>query len=712
MTALSLIEQDSSRIAKSLMPTHTVGTRPVLRKLTDAHKEAEWIVTEIRRCMGLTGDLLDLNDFAILLRSASLSRLIESALGKAGIAYKMVGGLRFYDRVEVKTLLDYLRVIQQPDNNDALTRIINTPARRIGEATIKALLEEADREKIPLWTLALGKVQGNRIVKTKLAKQTEQGLSSFINIILTARNKLVETSGQPCTIVEIIELVLKRTNYEDWLEEHHDDVHKARWANVEELITQAADFQALISCGYEDEALPQVDGIQQEAQEEPLSRFLANVALASEVKTKEETVATAQVTISTIHAAKGLEWPVVFIPATYQGSIPHSRAEDTNEERRLLYVAMTRAQALLCMCHPLKNSQGEQATLSPFLSSRSLTPLLESKGPSLRSSTVKSISQILRRPMPTTESIQKSSELLESVEDDRFPVGDEAQDEENESRWMTDSVNPTFTMGQRPPKRQRVDYGRVNSNSGASWKGNYITTMQRSSTFTTAMPSSSGFVNVGSHFQALSEQSVNTVRGREVSEPHQEPKSKPSKRVKPKRSEGQGTLMSFLGKTEPEMAKLPVSNVNSCHELKQTREMSETESTINTINKPRGISFRTDINAIEPSLFSHRLGSNPPLPRPRPLSLNDQAKRKDYVFLSSSPPRAQAPSPPLVAADVRKALPVEEAVLRPANTMHTTSISLAHGSGYVKRTLGVKRSMNGWGNRNANPFVPPRVRDA
>jgi len=106
LTALNVIEQDSSRVAKSLLPTHTVGTRPVLRKLAGAHKEAEWIVTEIQRIKGLTGDLLDLNDFAILLRSASLSRLIETALGKAGIAYRMVGELSLF-----------LYLINSADNN-------------------------------------------------------------------------------------------------------------------------------------------------------------------------------------------------------------------------------------------------------------------------------------------------------------------------------------------------------------------------------------------------------------------------------------------------------------------------------------------------------------------------------------------------------------------------------------------------------------------
>lgn len=95
LTALNVIEQDSSRVAKTLLPTHNVGTRPVLRKLLNAYLEAEWIISEIQRCIGSTGDLLDLNDIAILLRSASLSRLIESALGKAGIPYRMVGECLF-----------------------------------------------------------------------------------------------------------------------------------------------------------------------------------------------------------------------------------------------------------------------------------------------------------------------------------------------------------------------------------------------------------------------------------------------------------------------------------------------------------------------------------------------------------------------------------------------------------------------------------------
>lgn len=113
LLALEVIQQDNARLPKSLLATHTVGTMPVLRKLSSAPQEAEWIVREIRRIMCLTGNLIAPDDVAILLRSAVLSRHIETAMGKAGIAYKMAGGRKFYDRAEIKTLLDYMRAISQ-----------------------------------------------------------------------------------------------------------------------------------------------------------------------------------------------------------------------------------------------------------------------------------------------------------------------------------------------------------------------------------------------------------------------------------------------------------------------------------------------------------------------------------------------------------------------------------------------------------------------
>jgi DNA helicase-2/ATP-dependent DNA helicase PcrA len=739
LTALNVIEQDSSRVAKSLLPTHIVGTRPVLRKLAGAHKEAEWIVTEIQRTKGLTGDLLDLNDFAILLRSASLSRLIETALGKAGIAYRMVGelfsvpkfiyscltnagGLRFYDRVEIKTILDYLRVINQPDNNDALARIINTPSRRIGESTIKGLLEEADQAKITLWSLVLGIVQGKLTAKTKLKNPTEKNLSSFVNIILTARAKMGGPVEERMSTVELINFVLKKTDYEEWLLEHHGDVHKSRWENVQELITQATDFQDAISFGYEDDVLPGIDGLEQEEDSDHLSKFLANVALASEVKKDdEEASTTAQVTISTIHAAKGLEWPVVFIPATYQGSIPHSRAEDTNEERRLLYVAMTRAKALLYMSCPLKNSQGEETTLSPFLTPPSLAPLLDPKGPSLGSLTVQSMAQILRRNLPSTESISVSSVSLLSIEDDLFPK--EGKEDAHEKDVRLNSItggNPTFTMGQQAPKRRRVELGRsisdLEEGTERNWKPMYATTMDRASSFTAAavgIGMKSGFVSAGCHLQVLKEQSVN------MSLQDTEDVEMPSKRKmaekKSKSLEGQGTLLGFLGKPEPKKL-IPIKHPEPQH------PPSTQFSTSRTLNQPRPAALYTATTTIDPSLSTHRLNrtsTNIRLRQPPPSQTEQQSKRNDYVFLSSSPPRPKhpiveepvEPPPGLVAKP-----PLLPLIPPPSVSMHETSIERlkagngGSGLGGKGKTLGVRRSMNGWAARKgggSGGFVPP-----
>ena len=159
------------------------------------------------------------------------------------------------------------------------------------------------------------------------------------------------TSGdERLSISGLINFVLTKTSYERWLEEHQGDVHKARWDNVQELITQATDFEDLISYGYEDEALPEVDGLEQNEDAGTLSRFLANVALASEVKTDDtEGAPTAQVTISTIHAAKGLEFDAVFLPGWEEGLFPHQKSLEEKgdlaleEERRLAYVGLTRA---------------------------------------------------------------------------------------------------------------------------------------------------------------------------------------------------------------------------------------------------------------------------------------------------------------------------------------------------------------------------------
>ncbi|KAK1755672.1 P-loop containing nucleoside triphosphate hydrolase protein [Echria macrotheca] len=482
--SLQVIQQDKDRYKKVLKPVHTRGSRPVLRKLKNAYAEADWIVCEMRRVIMMSGNMLTHSDVAILLRSAALSRHIESTLGKAGIAYKMVGGFKFYDRAEIKTLLDYLRVVHQPHNNDALSRIMNVPKRGIGEGTIKNLIEEAEQASMSLWTLLVKHCRGQRTAKTKITKHTEQRITGgLIRVIEDLRKISAHTddvSGDSDGLVGLIHQLIKLLDFERFLKDTHPDDHEQRWANVQEFINVAADFvRDLEQTG--DDTLPEIQGLQQSVETELLPRFLANVSLASDVQTGEDGENKPLVTISTIHAAKGLEWPVVFIPAVYQGSIPHARSEDQNEERRLLYVAMTRAKCLLYLSCPTyrSNSSDEPCELSSFVATISRSFL--EKGPCLDRPVMEQIAQIVKRKLPSNEAIYGSLPSMYSPEDD-FGCGPESEQDNrrNTSRQIGASIDAP------PAKRPRLSApaGGYDSSKELDWRKDYATTMEQSSNFT------------------------------------------------------------------------------------------------------------------------------------------------------------------------------------------------------------------------------------
>ncbi|KHJ31975.1 putative atp-dependent dna helicase [Erysiphe necator] len=490
--ALNIIKQDSDRITKSLISKNTFGTRPVIRKLSDAHKEAEWISLEIKRIVGMTGGLLDLGDVSILLRSAALSRLIENSLRRTGLAYRMVGGVRFYDRFEVKILLDYLRAINKPDNDDALSNILNGPPRKIGDTTIRRLMEEATNRKITLWSLLLMIVKKKIPPNIKLSTQVMQGILCVCDLIETSRDNILNHDN-PISLLDLMKRILKHTKFEEWLQIHHNDALKLRWSNVEELMTQVMEFQENNVHGYEDESLPLIDGVQQKGNLNVLAKFLANVALSS--GTENNAGGISQITISTIHAAKGLEWPVVFIPAVYQGSIPHSRSDDSKEERRLLYVAMTRAKVLLYLSYPLKSSRGEKTALSEFVPLSSLAPDIITIGPVIHSEVVKTISQTLHRPNPNIEVIMNSSSLLPSEFDNMFPANVENHQDETEMLSHTTDGNKDFQMDYQSLKRRHTrsdgmeNHHRKNLNSFI--KADHIPSFKTS------------FISAGSHLETM-----------------------------------------------------------------------------------------------------------------------------------------------------------------------------------------------------------------
>ena len=714
LAAQEVIEQDESRPQKAILPTHCPGTVPVLRKLPSADIEASWTVIEIQRMIALTGHLLDYSDFAILLRSAALSRLLESAMGKAGIPYRMVGGKKFFDRVEIRVLLDYLRVVSQPDNNDALVRIINIPPRGIGAATVTALLEEAERQKDTLWTLVRNSLKGHKSAKTKISKAAEQGLSSLTNIILTARNKLLDLAN-PKSPEELIRHISKKLDFQSYLEKTHAEDHEARWANVEELVAQAAEYcisspQSITQeKEHQHDVLPHIDGVEQEmgnAAEEALSTFLANVALAAAVDLPKEDESEgdqpqSQVTISTMHAAKGLEWPVVFVPSAYQGSIPHSRAEDTDEERRLLYVAMTRAQALLYVSCPVKNSQREETTLSPFLSTKKVGRFLTNQGPTINAPAVVDIAGILRRDCPSGEDIELHTRGLQSTHDDLWPLtGEEnvAAIQARWSKWDDRSNQSDFKRRRMMKETSTTKSSEMTGYCVASKTTTYIgssTTMENSAAFTYQ---SGGFSTASAQLQLAKEAKQDGLRSRS---PEKRTNAQGDKQQKQNR-EG-GSLLSLWGIKEQTEARseTPVLPTPAHHTAagKPSQAKSIAGRPTNQLQRDAEASApRVPLATIPQELSAHRL--QPLMKRPAP---------HEYVFLSSSPPQ---PETTTEVADSRTETSAGKPgqVEKPAQTFHTTTISQLHQtSDMPKKTLGVRRNMAGWSTRPNQGFKVPSM---
>ena len=734
LTAREVIEQDESRIQRPLLPTHCPGTVPVFRKLPTAEIEASWIVSEIERCTALTGNLLTPSDCAILLRSASLSRHIESALGRAGIPYRMVGGQRFFDRFEIKLLLDYLRVISQPNNNDALARVINVPPRGVGLTTIKSLIEAAELAKITLWRLIQNIVQGGPGPKTKLSKQAHQGLTSFNRLILSTQRKVANTD-EAQSPEHLLRHIIKRLDFEEYLKKTHVQDYDTRWANVEELVSQAADYPVLThEEQYENadqDLLPDIEGLDQEHSNPPveaLSRFLGNVALATEIQREEEHqegcgIMQPRVTISTIHAAKGLEWPVVFIPSAYEGSIPHSRAEDTDEERRLLYVAMTRAQSLLYMSCPFKNSQKEETTLSRFLSSKKVRHLLAKAGPSLNPSTVQDIARILRRECPSEHTLFESYKTAKNLEDDKWPLNGEEDREEAQGGWNKWPTSELHLTTEPPAKRRRVGGGGNNNARSSTVFTNVDQATTYSSSSSTTMQDPSAFSHVGGFTTAAALQ----LKGAKNTEDATAAQRKQANAIKQQKTlSGQSTLSGFFGK---------MSSKNIFSEEKDTAserslelagcvnpvasEFTGTELSNSSFQSRKSAPIdcrasRKPLATIPQSLADHRLRSLPASTRPRLDS--DRCHLTEDDYLSPSSARDFASNHPigskLTEVDTQfpgTNSPTHSSAVKPATTCHTTSVAQVQtSSNGVRRTLGVKRSMNGWTGRGSKGFNMPR----
>ncbi|KAJ5773476.1 hypothetical protein N7457_008372 [Penicillium paradoxum] len=693
--AQEVIEQDESRPAKALQATHSFGTLPVLRRLPNPNAEAQWMVLEIKRCAAMSGGLLRMSDFAVLLRSASLSTQIETAFGRAGIPYKMVGGRKFFDRTEVKILLNYMRVVSHTGHSDALLNIVNVPPRRIGDETIKQLTSGAERAQVPLWNFIKDVIQGRRSTEKKLQKAAEQGLCVLVNLIEASRQKLQECDDASAPRL-LIEFIAERLSFQEYLIRTYPLDEDSRWANVKELMHQATEVAAFEEEEVDKEMdLPEIEGLQQQQAhpgEEALTRFLANVALATEITTKEdkkeEDQPTEKVTISTIHAAKGLEWPVIFVPAVYNGSIPHSRAEVVEEERRLLYVAMTRAQALLYLSIPIRQprlGEGEDGatTLTPFLPPKLTKTRFRQTGPSLHEEVVYAIADILRRPRPSLEDIYKGLDFLPSTLDDRWTA------EGEEDRSKIDDTSTSRDASDEPnPKRRRSDMH----------QGPTSTIYMSSTGFTIPPTVSSGFTSARDYIAANPEPPAESALKPAADAAGA---NKPITSSSAGRKDGltQASISNFFAgpgssqKREPVLPSRRQPSSTGRYEIPQLQRQHPTA---------RG-------NLVPSALSTHRVQPRPLIPT-RPTLEPTNADGYTWLAAPSKPTTLNpgrtsmtqeqsrnngATGGPAGASEAK--LETSTGGFQAASTFHTTTMSMIQQA--PRRTLGIRRSMNGWQDR-------------
>lgn len=333
-----VIQNNRGRKPKSLWTTNARGEAITRYQAENERDEAAFVATEIERLCRLENR--NYRDFAIFYRTNAQSRVLEEVFMRFGLPYKIVGGLRFYERQEIKDVLAYLKVISNPDDDVSLKRIINVPKRNIGETSVAHVQKFADKEGISFYEAL--KQAGNPPLSawlTDRAKISIKELLRKLTHLIALKDKI--------NLVEFIEKVLDTSGYLAMLEEERTVEAQSRAENVKELISVTKEFLVRT---FEEADLS--------ADRHGLEAFLEQISLLTDMDSYEETAN--GVTLMTLHNAKGLEFPVVFVAGMEDGIFPHARSmadfSGLEEERRLCYVGITRAQERLYLTHAWSRS--------------------------------------------------------------------------------------------------------------------------------------------------------------------------------------------------------------------------------------------------------------------------------------------------------------------------------------------------------------------
>jgi DNA helicase-2/ATP-dependent DNA helicase PcrA len=340
--ANALIRHNRHRLGKDLWTAEGKGEPLRVFQASSDIEEAAFILDEVK---GLRAEGVRLSDIALLYRSNAQSRVLEHALFNAGMAYRVWGGLRFFERQEIKHALAYLRLIANPDDDGALLRVINLPARGIGGRTLEQLQESARMRGVSLWQAACS---------SPLSGKAGAGVGSFVRLVEELRARAPGMS-----LPEMVELAVVRSGLTGYYETERDGADRIE--NLDELVTAAAGFvsEARIGPAPADNfaAAPDAAGESAQAAGDPrlhdLEEFLAHAAL--EAGEHQAGAGADALQLMTAHAAKGLEFHAVFVSGLEEGLFPHENsmdgADSLEEERRLMYVAITRARRRLYLSY-------------------------------------------------------------------------------------------------------------------------------------------------------------------------------------------------------------------------------------------------------------------------------------------------------------------------------------------------------------------------
>ncbi len=337
--ANAVVRNNTERKEKSLWTENQEGNPLVYYVADNEHDEARYVAERIQRLRNVEGRRF--NDFAILYRTNSQSRVIEERFMKEGIPYRVFSGLKFYERMEIKDIIAYLRVLHNPSDQVAFSRVLNVPKRGLGDSTLEKILDYANEQGMPVLDAIM---EADYI--PDLTTRAKKPLFAFAQLMQELKNFAHEESS----VSKLVEEVLKKTGYWDILIAEKTPESEARAENVREFLSVTAEYDAKA----EDQANVPEKGLEgEEAIVSGLAGFLEQVSLVAQIDSLDQGEEYA--VMMTIHSAKGLEFPVVFLGGMEEGIFPSSRSmlDPTllAEERRLCYVAITRAREKLYLTY-------------------------------------------------------------------------------------------------------------------------------------------------------------------------------------------------------------------------------------------------------------------------------------------------------------------------------------------------------------------------